>query len=138
MFNILKFFSEGRKNSILFKNNGSVSHNGPWKQVYEDTLLDRWHVGEFSSAEYTISADLGNSDKELIKCLITASLNIASVVVYSRSNLGRNLIEVSATVNNSYVDVVLNPASTEDSTSTAGTKVIYTVQYFQNQNPLIV
>lgn len=137
MFNILKFFSQGRKDSILFKNNGALSHNGPWKQVYTDTLLDRWHVGEFSSAEYTVSVDLDNNDKELIKCLITASLDTASVMIYARSNLGRDLIEITATVNDSYVDVILNPSS-EDSSSTAGAKVIYTVQYFQNQNPLIV
>lgn len=137
MFNILKFFSQGRKDSILFKNNGAMSHNGPWKQIYTDTLLDRWHVGEFSSAEYTISVDLDNNDKELVKCLITAGLDIASVIIYARSNLGRNLVEITATVNDSYVDVILNP-SAEDSTATAGAKVIYTVQYFQNQNPLIV
>jgi len=99
MFNILKFFSQGRKDSILFKNNGAVSHNGPWKQIYTDTLLDRWHVGEFSSAEYTISVDLDNNDKELVKCLITAGLDIASVIVYARSNLGRNLVEITAEVN---------------------------------------
>jgi len=137
MFNILKFFSQGRKDSILFKNNGAVSHNGPWKQIYTDTLLDRWHVGEFSSAEYTISVDLDNNDKELVKCLITAGLDIASVIVYVRSNLGRNLVEITAEVNDSYVNVILNPAA-EDSTPTDGAKVIYTVQYFQNQNPLIV
>ena len=137
MFNILKFFSQGRKDSVLFKNNGAMSHNGPWKQIYPDTLLDRWHVGEFSSAEYTISVDLDNNDKELVKCLITAGLDIASVAIYARSNLGRNLVEITATVNDSYVDVILNPSS-EDSTTTAGAKVIYTVQYFQNQNPLIV
>lgn len=137
MFNILKFFSQGRKDSVLFKNNGAMSHNGPWKQIYPDTLLDRWHVGEFSSAEYTISVDLDNNDKELVKCLITAGLDIASVAIYARSNLGRNLVEITATVNDSYVDVILNP-SAEDSTTTAGAKVIYTVQYFQNQNPLIV
>jgi hypothetical protein len=137
MFNILKFFGHGRKDSILFKSNGALSHNGPWKQIYPDTLLDRWHVGEFSSAEYTISVDIDNNDRELVKCLITAGLDVASVVIYGRSNLGRNLVEITATVNNSYVDVVLNPAN-EDSTPTDGAKVIYTVQYFQNQNPLIV
>jgi hypothetical protein len=137
MFNILKFFSHGRKDSILFKNNGSISHNGPWKQVYPNTLLDRWHVGEFSSAEYTISIDLDNNDRELIKCLVTAGLDLASVVVYARSRLSRNLIEITATVNDSYVDIFLNPAA-DDSTPTSGAKVIYTVQYFQSQNPLVV
>ena len=54
MFNLSKFFNKGLKDSVLFLSNGAMSHNGPWKQVYTNTLLDRFHVGDFSSAEYTI------------------------------------------------------------------------------------
>ena len=57
MFNLSKFFNKGLKDSVLFLSNGAMSHNGPWKQVYTNTLLDRFHVGDFSSAEYTISVD---------------------------------------------------------------------------------
>ena len=67
------------------------------------------------------------------KVLVTASLDEASVIIYARNNLGSNLVEVSATVNNSYVDITLNPTETKQ-----GAKVIYTVQYFQNQNPQVV
>jgi hypothetical protein len=119
-------------------NNGSFSHNGPWKQVYEDTLLDRWHVGDFSTAEYTISADLDTNNKEILKVLVTATVDNASIVIYARNNTAKDLIEVTATVNQSYVDILINPAEPEDSVSNAGVKVFYTAQYFHNQTPLTV
>ena len=104
MFSLSKFFNKGLKDSILFLSNGAMSHNGPWKQVYANTLLDRFHVGDFSSAEYTISVDFDKDNKELLKVLVTASLDEASIIVYARNNLGTNLVDVTATVNNSHVD----------------------------------
>jgi len=133
MFNLSKFFNKGLKDSVLFLSNGAMSHNGPWKQIYANTLLDRFHVGDFSSAEYTISVDYDKDNKEIVKVLVTASLDEASVIIYARNNLGANLVDVTATVNSSYVDITLNPTASKE-----GSKVIYTVQYYQNQNPQVV
>lgn len=131
MFKLDKFFNKGLKDSVLLT--GTMSHNGPWKQAYANTLLDRFHVSDFSSAEYTISADYDKDNKEIIKVLVTASLDEASVVVYARNNLGTNLLDITATVNKSYVDITVNPTTGKE-----GSKVIYTVQYFQNQNPQVI
>ena len=131
MFKLDKFFSKGLKDSVLLT--GSMSHNGPWKQAYADTLIDRFHVSDFSSAEYTISADYDKDNKEIIKVLVTASVDDASVIIYARNNLGTNLIDVSATVNQSYVDIIVKPT-----TSKEGSKIIYTAQYYQNQNPQVI
>ena len=131
MFKLDKFFSKGLKDSVLLT--GSMSHNGPWKQAYADTLIDRFHVSDFSSAENTISADYDKDNKEIIKVLVTASVDDASVIIYARNNLGTNLIDVSATVNQSYVDIIVNPT-----TSKEGSKIIYTAQYYQNQNPQVI
>jgi len=125
----------------LFKNNSGTSYNGPWKQVYTDTLLDRWHVGDFSSVEYTISADFDTNNKEIIKVLITATRDYASILVYARNNTLNDIIDISATVNDSYVDVILNPIIDQalvPATDFTGTKVIYTAQYFHTQTPLVV
>lgn len=145
MQNLKKFLANGLKNTILFKNNLGTSHNGPWKQVYTDTLLDRWHVGEFSSVEYTISADYDVENKEVIKVLVTASKDRASIVVFARNHTLDDILTISATVNDSYVDVILNPviiAEDLENSITAkdftGTKVIYTAQYFHTQTPLVV
>lgn len=146
MFNITKFFSVAANGALLSKNNGAVAHNGPWKQAYPNTVLDRWHVGDFSTAEYTISVDYNMGNREIVKCTIVANVQTASVVIYARNNLGNDLITISADVNNSYVDIVVNPVQVisivnEEEVVTfdsAGARVIYTVQYFYNQLPLSV
>ena len=136
MLNIAQYLKAGLQNTLLFRNNSGFSHTGPWKQVYTNTLLDRWHMGDFSSVEYTISADLDTTNKEIVKVLVTATTDVASIVVYARNNTLRELITVSATVNDSYVDVILNPATTDPIGLNDGVKVIHTAQYFHNQNPL--
>tara|TARA_Y100000385_G_C13065534_1_gene626498 strand:- start:418 stop:834 length:417 start_codon:yes stop_codon:yes gene_type:complete len=136
MQNLQKYLTDGLKNTLLFKNNSGTSHKGPWKQVYENTLLDRWHVGEFSSVEYTISADLDTDNKEIIKALITATDDQASVVVYARNHTLRELIAIEPVVSNSYVDVILNPAISAPAGQNNGTKVIFTAQYFHTLTPL--
>lgn len=142
MFNITKFFGMGANGSLLAKNNAAVSHDGPWKQAYPNTVIDRWHVGDFSSAEYTISADLNMSNREIIKCLVVANVQTASIIVYARNNLGNDLLNVSVDVNNSYVEVSINPievtVNNEVTFTSAGAKAIYTVQYFCNQQPLTI
>jgi hypothetical protein len=132
MFDITRYFTDGLKRSIQVKDNGSFSHNGPWKQVYTDTQVARWHSGEFSSAEFTISVDFNTTNKEIIKCIVCNSADYASLVVIGRSNLGTALVDVSATVNASYVDLIVNPTDP----AYEGAKLIYTAQYFRNQNPL--
>ena len=145
MQNLKKYLTDGLKNTLLFKNNAGTSHNGPWQQVYTDTLLDRWHVGNFASVDYTISADFDVNNKELIKIAVTATKDTASVVVYARNNTANDILTVSATVNDSYVDVILNPkivVADPDADILAqdytGTKVIYTAQYYHTQTPLVV
>jgi hypothetical protein len=146
MFNITKFFSTAVNGALLFKNNGAVAHNGPWKQAYPNTILDRWHVGDFSTAEYTISVDYNMGNREIVKFVVVANVQTASVVIYARNNLGNDLITISADVNNSYVDVFVNPVQVTTliddeevvTFDSAGARVIYTVQYFYNQLPLSV
>lgn len=136
MFNIGKYLKAGLKNTLLFRNNSGVSYNGPWVQVIGTTLLDRWHVGDFSTVEYTISADLDIENKEIIKVLVTATVEKAAIVVYARNHTMRELIDVTATVNASYVDIILTPSNS--SILNSGVKVIYSANYFHNQNPPIV
>ena len=151
MQNLKKYLTDGLKNTLLFRNNAGTSHNGPNKQVYANTLLDRWHVGDFSSVDYTISADFDADNKELIKVAITASRDRASIVVYARNNTLNDILTVTATVNDSYVDVILNPiivlAVEEDQEQGisevigqdyTGTKIISTAHYFHTQTPLVV
>ena len=58
-------------------------------------------MGDFASAEYTINIELGRDKKEIIKCLLTASPNEATVVVYGRASTTTDLVSVTAQVTNS-------------------------------------
>ena len=145
MQNLKKYLTDGLKNTLLFRNNAGTSHNGPWKQVHTNTLLDRFHLGNFASVEYTISADFDVLNKEIIKVLVTATRDRASVVIYARNNTLADLVTVSATVNDSYVDIILNPIiiavdleNDIPAQDYSGSKVIYTAKYFHTQNPLVV
>ena len=145
MQNLKKYLTDGLKNTLLFRNNAGTSYNGPWKQLYTNTLLDRWHVGSFSSVEYTISVDFDVLNKEIIKVLVTATRDRASVVIYARNNTLADLVTVSATVNDSYVDIILNPIiiavdleNDIPAQDYSASKVIYTAKYFHTQNPLVV
>ena len=139
MQNLKKYITQGLKNTILFLNNAGTSHKGPWKQIYGQTTLDRWHIGDFNSVEYTISADFDRDNKEIIKALVTASINQASIVIYARNNTLNDIIEIDAVVNDSYVDIIVTPVvDVAASTDFAGAKVIFTGQYFHNLTPPVV
>ena len=131
MFNIANYFREGIKKTLLVTNNGATSHNGPWKQVYTNTQVERWHAGEFSSAEFTISIDYNNANKEIVKCIVAVGVDYANLSVVGRSNLGNDLVDLTVTVNQSYVDLLITAK-----TGYEGAKFIFTANYFQNQNPL--
>lgn len=132
MINLLNYFTKGLKNTLLLKNNGGLSHNGPWISLHDNTQIDQWHINDFSSVEYTVSVDFDSVNKEIIKLLVTATVNNAFVVEYARNNTNIDLISVDALVNDSYVSVIANPKISK----VAGAKVVFTAQYFQNQNLL--
>ena len=137
MFDIGKFFGKGQKNTVLLKNGANFSYHGPWKKITEDTVLDRWLVGDFCAAEYTIVADLSTFEKEIVKCLVVAGPSTAEIVTYGRSNLANNLLDVTATVNDSYVNVIVNAKPLDDSAPGRGAKVIFSANYYQTQNVLV-
>lgn len=131
------FFFKGANNTISLKNGANFSYVGPWTKVAAlpiETRLDRFHIGEFQAVEYTIVADYDQFNREIIKCIVVAGKNTADLTLYGRSNLGQHILEVKATVNNSYVDVIVKP-QTEDSTDMSGAKVLFSAQYFKTINP---
>lgn len=137
MFDIGKFFGKGLKNTVLMKNGSQLSFNGPWKKITEDTVLDRWLVGDFCAAEYTMVADLGTFQKEIIKCLVIAGPSTAELTVFARSNLGNEIIDLTATVNDSYVNIIANAKPLDDSAPGRGAKIVYSANYYQTQNVLV-
>ena len=135
MFDISRYFRKGGNNSIEFKNGANLSYAGPSHTlVNSGTELDRWYVGEFMGAEYTITCDVDTNRKEVIKALATASPNKANIVVYGRSNLGDDLLELEVVVTDSFFSLVAYPRDQEDSTVIQGAKMIFSANYYKTQN----
>jgi len=126
------YMTNGLNDTVLLQNNGGFSHNGPWKSLQDDTLVDRYYIGDISSAEYTISIDLNSDNKEILKCLVTGSLNEAKVVVYARNYTDNSLAEMYALVNNRYVELYMSPKNP----AFKAARFIHTVQYFHNLHQL--
>jgi len=128
-----KYLQVGRKNTISLKNDTQLSRTGPWVSIPQETEFDRFYLGDFTAAEYTIFIDLNTTQKEIIKVLVVASLDKATLSVFGRSNLGNDIVNLSATVNDSYVSLKASPTSDDNKNS----KLVYNAFYFQNQNLLV-
>jgi hypothetical protein len=112
--NFLDFFTKGLSNTLKLKNRGAFSYRGEAIPVYSNTVVDSWFLGDFTSANYEITIEHGNSDVEHINLLLTARVDQASVMVYSRTNLGKDLVQFSASVSASRVTLIANPYYEED------------------------
>ena len=107
---ILNYFQRGKSNTLIIKNNGGFTHSGPWASLSDSVVVDRWYLGDFISVDYTISVDLDANNKEMVKFMVTATMNDANMVEYARSTTGTQLITLNAQVNNSYVNIIASPA----------------------------
>lgn len=142
MINFAKYFFQSVKNTLRVQNGVNFAYKGPWQTVTENTVVDEWYVGDFMAAEYTIVIDVGNIRKEIIKCLVIAGPETANVTVYGRTNLGENLIDITAVVNTSKLQLLANPTSSPDgstydnSSLLLGSKMIFSATYYHTINNL--
>lgn len=140
--NIARYFFQGFRNTLRLQNGVNFSYKGPWVQVEPNTVLDSWFVGEFMSADYTIVVDVSNTRKQLIKALAVAGSSEANVAIYGTSTLAENLIDITATVDDSQFKLIINPAESPDgstydnSTLLDNAKVIFSATYYQTVNDL--
>ena len=144
MINFTKYFFQGVKNTLRVQNGVQFAYKGPWQTVTPNTIIDEWYVGDFMAAEYTIVVDVGNTRKEIIKCLVVAGPENANLTIYGRTNLSENLVDITATVNASKMQLVANPASSPDgstydnSTLLLGSKMIFSATYYHTINDLAI
>ena len=142
MLNFARYFLQGLKNTLRVQNGVNFSYKGPWVTVISDTVLDEWYVGDFMAADYTIAVDVGNSRKEMIKCMVVAGPNQADLTVYGRTNTNENLIDISASVTASKLSLIVGPASSPDgstydnSSLLIGSKVIFSATYYHTINEI--
>ena len=134
-FDISKFFRKGQNNTIEFRGGSNLSYAGPSATLVENgTELDRWYVGSYFGVEYTIACDVNSARKEIIKCLCTASTSTANIVIYGRSNLGNDLLQLEVVVTDAYFKLMAYPRVQDDSTSIEGAKIIHSANYYATLN----
>lgn len=140
--NFARYFFRGIKNTLRVQNGVNFSYKGPWVTVIENTVIDEWYVGDFCAADYTIVVDVGNLRKEVIKCILVAGPEKTAINVYGRTSLTENLIDLSATVNASKVQLLAGPSFSPDgstydnSTLLVGSKLIFSATYYYTINDL--
>ena len=128
--NFAKYFTRGLKSTLRLMNGVQFSYNGPWINVGTNTVIDEWFVGDFASADYTISVDYDTTRKEAIKCLVVASPNNAQLTVYGRTNTGTDLVNLTATVDAGRVYIKATKLNN------LGGKLIFSVNYYKTINEL--
>jgi hypothetical protein len=134
MLNFPSFFDQGVQSTLRLKPGVNWSHKGQWVQIFNDTEIDRWYVGDFSSASYQITVEYNSNKKEILNALVVARPDEASVVIYGRVSIDDELITLTATVNDSYLSLKASPTiSTFD-----GAKLIFLATYAQTINDLTV
>ena len=125
MANFSRYFEQGVKNTLLVKNGVNFFHKGPWVQIYGETEIDRWHVGDFSSANYLITVEYNSNKKETLQVLVVARPDQANYIVYGRVAIDDEIINISATVNNSYLSLKISPKIADYS----GAKLLFQATY---------
>ena len=101
--NFADYFIKGLKNTLKLKAGLNLSFKGQEINVPAATVIDTWAVGEFSSATYEIVAEYGQNDVERINATVSGRVNQASITVFGRTNVGKDLIQLSAVVDSSTV-----------------------------------
>lgn len=131
MMHITQFFLKGLNKTLKLINGTNFSYAGPWTTVYTSgTVVDTWYVGDFMSADYTISVDKNSGSKEIIKCLVVASPQVAAVTIYGRTDTDGSLVNLTATVSDSRVSLIARSIEGQ-------CKLISSVSYYQTISALV-
>lgn len=126
---ITKFLANGLRKTLKMNNGSQFSYGGPWVNAIKTVELDTWYVGDFMSADYTISVDNGTGSKEIIKCLVVAEPDNAVVTVYGRTDLGANIVSLTGEVTSAQFRLYATPL-------VGSPKIIFSANYYQTLNPL--
>ena len=65
--NLNNVFSTGQKNTLKLQK--GLSFKNPWIQIFNNTTVDSWYVGDFSSATYFITVEYDSNQKETMQVL---------------------------------------------------------------------
>lgn len=118
-------FSKGINNTILLPKQSSFSYKGNWIGVHYNTVMDQWHVGDFSSAVYQITVEFDSNEKEIMQLSVVARPDRAVASIFGRSSINQELINLSVTVDESICKIHVEPSAR----SWVGAKLIFHATY---------
>ena len=120
---------QGPRNTIKLQKD--ISFKNPWIQIYSNTTIDTWYVGDFSSASYFITVEYDSNHKECMHVLVIARPAQATYSIYGRTSIDNQLVTLSATVSNSQLTL-----SATANTGYSGAKLSFSVSYNETMQPL--
>lgn len=125
-------FTSGANNTVMLMPGKNLSYQSTGVVIYTHTEVDRWHIGDFVSADYIINAEFGRNERETIHATLVAMPGQTSITIFGRTNLSRPLINIRADATNSYAQLIIEPASLE----TQGSIVNFFANYAKSSRPL--
>lgn len=132
MINLTQYFIPGPQGTLALKAGTNFSYKGDHLQVYNNTEIDRWFVGAFTSANYFITVEFDSNQKESLQVLVVARPDHASFTVYGRTSVDDQLITVTAEVTNSWLSLRASPANA----AYAGARISLFATYSETMLPL--
>lgn len=137
--NFTDFFTRGLANTLKFKNQANFSYKGTAVVVSSPTVVDTWYLQDFTTANYELTVEYGVDDVEHVNAVISARAGQASITVYGRTNLGRDLLQFTTTVDNSVVKLIATPFfQPDDVTYLKNIRVIFKATYSERITRLAV
>lgn len=129
---IQNLFQKGLNNSLRLPDRNNFSYRGSWIGVHNNTVMDSFHLGDFSSAIYQVTVEYSSQEKEIMQLSVVARPGEASATVFGRATIGNNLINLSVQVDETLCKVIVNPASVNYN----GAKLIFHATYAETIHPL--
>lgn len=132
MFDPERYFKQGLNKTVKLQPGVNFSTQGTPIRLFDVTEIDRWHIGDYNSAEYKIIVDYDYNAKETIQASVTASFpNEVAVSVYGRTNSGNDLVDVIVGVTESYITISLKPKEINQVVLN-GAEAYFLATYFEN------
>ena len=126
---LTSYLSPGPQHTVALSPGTNFSFMGNRVAIGTDTEIDRWYIGSFSSASYFITVEFDSNRKETMQVLVIARAQAANLSIFGRVSLPK-LINLSATVNDSWVSIIANPISDVYK----GAKISFTATYGQTMS----
>ena len=122
---LTNLFTKGQNNTIHLPDRSSFSVKGSWIGVHYNTVMDKFHVGDFSSAIYQITVEFDSNEKEIMQLSVVARPDRAVANIYGRSSINQELVNISVSVDESLCTINVEPKAK----SYAGAKLVFHATY---------